>query len=332
MEQPPQVVWPTRAPIELRCDRAVTSALTRAAVGRTLLGWTGFGLAMGAALSGATVGLLFRSLALGAVVATVVTAFQVGLVVRHARRGTRLTAAPGQVLTTAYDGEGRLVLTTALGTVVLDAGSVDRVRRGRATVAFRYRQSRCWGLLATQLLTADDAAFLLGDPAHSRHRPLTAQRLPLMHVVTPQSQRGVQAAASSLAWRSTDGVMSTIGLLLFLAWAAFAPGLLSLVLAGAMALALLTFLVGPALTVRRLLPVGDLVMADVTERGLAVHQRLERAFLPWPTFRSVRVTRHAVVLRAGTGLVALPRDLFPAGDLGRLQDQVRNARSAVDGG
>jgi hypothetical protein len=95
MEQPPQAAWPTRAPIELQCNKAVTSALTRAAVGRTLLGWTGFGLVMGAALSGATVGVLFRSPAMGAVVATVVTAFQVGLVVRYARRSIRLTAAPG---------------------------------------------------------------------------------------------------------------------------------------------------------------------------------------------------------------------------------------------
>jgi hypothetical protein len=75
--------------------------------------------------------------------------------------------------------------------------------------------------------------------------------------------------------------------------------------------------------------VGELVRADVTEHGLAVHQQLERAFLPWPTFRSVRVTRHAVVLRAGTGHVALPRGLFPAGDLGRLQDGVRNARATA---
>ena len=134
---------------------------------------------------------------------------------------------------------------------------------------------------------------------------------------------------TALAWRSADGVMSTIGLLLFLAWAAFAPGLVSLALAGAMALAFLAFLAGPALAVRRLLPVGALVMADVTERGLAVHQDLQRAFLPWPTFRSVAVTRHAVVLRAGTGPVALPRDLFPAGDLGRLQDGVRNARATA---
>ncbi|MDF2146212.1 hypothetical protein [Knoellia sp. p5-6-4] len=303
MEQPPQVARPTRAPIEVRCDKAVTSALTRAAVGRALLGWTGFGLAMAAALSGATVGLLFRSLVMAAVVTAVVMAFQVGLVLRYARRSIRLTAAPGQVITTAYDVEGRLVLTTALGTAVLDAGSVDRVRRGRATVAFRYRRSRAWGLLAARLLTADDAAFLLGDPAPSRHRPL--------------------------ALRSADGVMSTIGLLLFLAWAAFAPGLVSLVLAGAVALAFLAFLAGPALAVRRALPVGELVMADVTERGLAVHQHLERAFLPWPTFRSVGVTRHAVVLRAGTGHVALPRALFPVGDLGRLQDSVRNVQTSA---
>jgi hypothetical protein len=96
-----------------------------------------------------------------------------------------------------------------------------------------------------------------------------------------------------------------------------------------MTLALLAFLAGPALAVRRALPVGQLVMADVTERGLAVHQQLERAFLPWPTLRSVKVTRHAVVLRAGTGHIALPRDLFPAGDLGRLQDAVRNARATA---
>ena len=102
-----------------------------------------------------------------------------------------------------------------------------------------------------------------------------------------------------------------------------------LVLAGAVVLAFLAFLAGPALAVRRALPVGELVMADVTERGLAVHQHLERAFLPWPTFRSVRVTRHAVVLRAGTGHVDLPRGLFPVGDLGRLQGSVRNVQTSA---
>lgn len=317
---------PRRPPIEVRCDRAVASTLTRAAVGRALFGRTGLGLLAGAVVGAGVAGLLFRSLLLWAVVAVVVAAFEVGLVVRHARRSIRLMAAPGQVLTTSYDGEGRLVLTTALGTAVLDRGAADRVRRGRTTVAFRYRRSRAWALLPAELVTADDAALLLGDQDVPPPRGPMAHRLPLMHVVTPQSQRAVQTAVTGLAWRSADGVMTTIGLLLFLAWAAFAPGLVSLAVAGAMSLAFLAFLAGPALTVRRVLPVGQLVMADVTERGLTVHQDREHAFLPWPSFRSVRVTRHAVVLVAGVGSLALPRDLFPAGDLGRLQDGVRSTR------
>jgi hypothetical protein len=313
-----------RPPIEIRCDKAVTAALTRAGVGRALRGRTGVGILAGATLGSATAGLLFRSALVWAVVATVTFAFQVGLVVRRGRRSIRLAAPPGQVLTTAYDGEGRFVLTTALGTAVLDAGSADRVRRGRTTVAFRYRRGRAWALLPTELLTDDDARFLLGQHDEDRHLPLTPQRLPLVHVVTPQSQRGVQAAVTRLALRSADGVMSTIGLLLFGAWAVAAPGLVSVTLAGAMAVGFLAFLTGPALRVRRVLPVGQLILADVTERGLTVHQDLERAFLPWRSLRSVRVTRQAVVLGAGAaGEVALPRELFPGSDLARLQQNVR---------
>jgi hypothetical protein len=270
----------------------------------------------------------------------------------RARHSFRKLAPCGQLLVSRYDDRGRLALTTAIGTSVLSPGSVDRVERRDGLVHLRTVPQRRWVLLPGQLLTEQDAAHLLdrrrvalpsalpaaaapagpGGLLAPGDRATPTDGLDLIHVVDARARRDVQVAVAAHRLRSRNGKLLLASVVLVTGCATLVRDWVGLSMVGVAVLLAAVDVARPVLAVGRSRPVGQLLHAAVTPTHLVVDDGDSESRLPWESIRACTTTRGAVVLVLRQGvIVPLPRALFPARDLARLQQLVRDPRSP-DGG
>ena len=348
--EPSRAAAPQRAPIELLCDERTAPRLARAAVRRGLLRRAAGPFLLCTAAVLAAVGAFIFGPPIGIGLASALLVAQVLWAYRTAVRSFRRMAPAGQVLASRYDGDGRLALTTAIGTSALARGSVDRVEHPPGMVHIRMLPGRCWALLPAALLTEEDLAFLRGDAPPSPSAPspsggdtagtaaFTApgtqvhgsDALPLMHVLTPQSQRALQAAVTGYVVRGRSGRFLLACVLFTVAVTALVHDPVTFTLLGLVATMFIISIAGPAVGVRRRQPVGHLIRAAVTPTHLVLEERESRSTVPWSSIDSCTTSRGAVVLILKQGVaLPLPRPLFADQDLARLQRSVLQAQIAA---
>ncbi|WP_056884773.1 hypothetical protein [Phycicoccus sp. Soil748] len=318
-----------RPPIELGSTKALTRECISAAARGTVLSIRGL------VLGGVAIALGYLVVASAesfswwffAAAALALYLIEVGFIVWRLGRETRRILPPGSTARSWYTAPGVLALESGRGRTDFHGGSVESYQR-RGTVTFlRLGRTRHRGFVPSALLTDEDLAFLLSPPTPGAARSGTTpgDDLPLELAVTAATRRDVQRAVVGRLWRqpSTYYFLGLAVLLLGFAVtdADAASGTIGVLCLGLVALRT----VATVRLVGRMYRPGRLVRADITESGLRL--RTDDDFEDtWP-FASVRrcvLGRRVVRLDFGRSRPSLflPRALFPAPELARLQQLV----------
>jgi hypothetical protein len=251
------------------------------------------------------------------------------------RKTMRTAAAPGTVMTSGYDPQGRFVTVSGQGATGLERGSVSSWSRSDGVVVLRLRRRAIRLFVPAALVDDQDLAFLTDHdaadlapwtaPAADAAVPATPDLMPHRLTVSEQDQASVSRAVVCmwLARRATWLLLTVdaLGLALGLA-------LRSWLLVGITIVAVALCSRAPWLlrrTMRELYPVGSEVRAGVTDDALLLRTVVttEKVLFtsigsavegPDATDVQLRDKRH----------IFLPARLLPPADVARLA-----ARSAV---
>ena len=224
----------------------------------------------------------------------------------------------GQTVTVEYAASGGISVTDSTGQLWMGRGWAIRVERFRSLVIVAARDMAF--MLPRELLTDEDVAFLVGRDigleAASAHGP----ELPLSREITPDDQRTLVSAATSIVLRSADflvpWVLAPFMIGLFVAVGS-APAIIGMcVFCAVCAVPGLRGLRRTRSRLRSTYPVGLVLRAGVTTERLWLSLANGTLAVPWHEFVQSRLSDHAVLLRkprrrfGNHATLILPRALF----------------------